>query len=468
MEQESKLKNGIRIVFLSNVVTIVLNLLINFLQPRYLSVESYSLLKSFHLYISYIGILHLGYINGMYLDFGGKTISEIGREKLSINISTLRLFQLIISAAGSLFSLYFHNKLLLFVFISVFPYNLGTYYSCLYQATGDFFNYGSLIAAQTILTFLYNVVLFFIIRTDNAFQFIAAYIFSYVLIWLIPEAKFYRKNYFELKKFFSFSVKEFILNIKSGFLLLLGNFTSIILTSADRWFVKFFLDNTSFAYYSFAASIEGFLNVAISPITLTLYNYFCKNDTPASVKKIRNYVSIFAVLLPAAVFPVKIVLDLVLQKYEASFFVILCLFSSQEFFIIINAIYVNLYKARKQQSLFFKNIIISIIAGIFLNFLSYKIGPRMESFAIATLITSIFYFFLCGSNFNEIRYSITEIFHLLLSAFVLIISGYYLQPLWGLMFYLVTIGIFTFILYKEECSELMHSIETFFSKKLQS
>lgn len=68
-----------------------------------------------------------------------------------------------------------------------------------------------------------------------------------------------------------FSFKELTQNIKAGVLLTVGNLSSVSLTSMDRWFVKALMDNLAFAQYSFAVSMENFMNVAVTPVTITLY-----------------------------------------------------------------------------------------------------------------------------------------------------------------------------------------------------
>ena len=87
---------------------------------------------------------------------------------------------------------------------------------------------------------------------------------------------------------FQFSFEEFIANIKTGLPLTLGNFSSVLLTSIDRWFVKYLMDTVQFAQYSFAVSTEGIVNVALTPITITLYNYFCKHDNIEEIKELET------------------------------------------------------------------------------------------------------------------------------------------------------------------------------------
>lgn len=45
----------------------------------------------------------------------------------------------------------------------------------------------------------------------------------------------------------------------------------------------------AFAQYSFAVSVENFLNLAITPVTTTLYNYFCREERPEAHKDAYNY-----------------------------------------------------------------------------------------------------------------------------------------------------------------------------------
>lgn len=70
-------------VFLSNVVSILGSIVSGFLVPKYLGIDQYAVYKTFALYTSYIGVLHFGYIDGLYLKYGGQRESEIDLQQLS-------------------------------------------------------------------------------------------------------------------------------------------------------------------------------------------------------------------------------------------------------------------------------------------------------------------------------------------------------------------------------------------------
>ena len=106
----------------------------------------------------------------------------------------------------------------------------------------------------------------------------------------------------------------------------------------DRWFVKALLDTMAFAQYSFAVSMENFMNVAVTPVAITLYNFFCREKNVDRIKKIRNQVMIFAAVIVSSAFPARFILETYLRKYLNSSRVMFLLFASQLFYIIIKSI----------------------------------------------------------------------------------------------------------------------------------
>ena len=70
------MQKGIVAVLIANLVNVAFSLATNFLLPKYLSIESYAGIKEFQLYVSYVGLFHLGFVDGIYLKYGGKTLGK--------------------------------------------------------------------------------------------------------------------------------------------------------------------------------------------------------------------------------------------------------------------------------------------------------------------------------------------------------------------------------------------------------
>ena len=70
MKTQSTLKNIFQ-VMMSNCSTILSGVFIGLLIPKIISVEGYGFYKTFTLYMTYVGIFHLGIADGIVLKYGG-------------------------------------------------------------------------------------------------------------------------------------------------------------------------------------------------------------------------------------------------------------------------------------------------------------------------------------------------------------------------------------------------------------
>ncbi|MFR5793423.1 MAG: hypothetical protein ACLUG7_11210 [Lachnospiraceae bacterium] len=450
---DKKLQKGIVAVLIANLVNVAFSLTTNFLLPKHLSIESYAGIKEFQLYVSYVGLFHLGYVDGIYLKYGGKTLGKDVDKEFSTDLSTICIFQTVTTIAVLVVAIILRDRILAFFAISILPQNMSNYFKFLYQATGEFNLYGKAMNLTTISTFALNMVLLFVFRTDSVFWYIAGYVVLYFLIWIVLDV-YFRKNHV-LQKGTLFSFKSFLSNIQAGFLLTLGNLSSIFLTSMDRWFVKALMDTLAFAQYSFAVSVENFLNLAITPVTTTLYNYFCRVNDEEEHRKVFNYVAVFATIIPAAAFPVKFILEVFLAKYIDSAVVVFLLFSAQIFYTVIRSIYVNLYKVQRKQKVYFVKLVIILAIGFALNCGCYAIVHVKEAFAVGTLLSAIVWFFISKTDFKYLKCSKKTELYLFVQLILLLTFGFTLPSVIGCIAYVVATIASLGILMNETLRDLM-------------
>ena len=436
MRRENNLSNGILTVLISNIYILVLNVLTSFLLPKFLSVDSYAQIKTFQLYIGYAGLLHLGYVDGMYVRNGGKELGKLNPKDLASSISTLRTTQLIISFALLIVSLFRKDTVFLAFALAVLPINMTAYFQHLFSAVGEFSKYGLLIKATTIATFIANTSLLFLFRTDRSSLYFAAYVLFDYIIWFILEISMHRTCRLEwgLRSFRFSELKE---NIRNGILLTLGNLSSDLFTGMDRWFVKILLSTADFAQYSFTASTEHFISTITIPVSVTLYNHFCKGISNKEVKQIRNYITIFTVFIITAAFPAKFIIKTSLDNYATATAIIFYLFSAQIFFFPIKCIYVNLYKAQKRQRQYFIKLILSIIAGFILNAVCFAFMHNKESVAIGTILSALFWWLLCVLDFKEINSRVKDIAFMIIELVTFNICGLAFNSIVGCVIYLL-------------------------------
>lgn len=438
---------GIIVILIANILNMIFGLATGFILPKYLSVETYAIIKTFQLYLSFVGLFHMGYADGMYLRYGGKNLKDLNEKNLKKTISTMNIFQIVVSIIMVIISIKLNELLLILFSLDIFGYNMVDFYKRMYQAIGKFNSYSRIINIVTALNFISNMMLLLIFRSDNAYLYVLGYVIVDYLIFFVLTLKF--SITFNSVKICRFDFKELTSNIKEGILLLLGNFSSIILTSMDRWFTKILLTTLDFAQYSFAVSIENFLNVAITPVTITFYNYLCRIKSMPRIVQLRNYINIFSACLIATFFPVKFILETYLNKYYQSLNVIVFLFASQFFYIIIKGIYVNLYKSRLQQKRYFIQVLIVIIVGFLLNALFYKIIPCKESFSVATFISAMIWYLICIFDVKDIRPSIKELLFIICEVCVFILSSFMFNSIIGFFVYIMATLTLIFIFMRE-------------------
>lgn len=453
-------RKGIFYVFIANAINLIFSLFTSLFLPKFLSIDTYSYIKLFQLYITYVGILHLGYSDGMYLRLGGKKKKELDNKEIIKEFNTFKVFQLIIVIILSGISLIIKNEMLLLCSLAVLPINIGNYVRNLYQATGEFKKYSRYTNISTLLIFIVNIYLLFIIKTDHALYYIIGYIISYLIYSLFIEWEVYKE--FGSNK--NLSIKYFIENIKSGFLLMIGSFCNVIFTGIDRLFVQFLLGNIKFAYYSFAVSIENLLSVFITPISTVLYNYFCTNNNNENIKRIKGYLLTLSSYLIASAFVIKYIIYNFIDKYMAASDILFILFAATYLSIIVRCIHINLYKSNKKQNKYFKSMILIIILSIITNIVGYTINKSNYSIAIATLIVNGIWFVLGELEFKENRMNIKSYLYIVLTILLFFICNYINSIIIAFFVYIILITIVTILFMKDSINYLKLNIKQIIRK----
>ena len=429
------MKKGIFQITIANIISLIIGLITNFVLPAFLSIETYAHIKTYSFYISYAGVFTLGYCDGMYLRYGGKRLGDINSEEISNDFGNNTFLLILAGSAVLLLGLYQGNTVLCFFAIGLVFYDLLGTVRLLCQAVGEYKLYSFSINCEKLIIFITSIILLFIFNSNDPYVYISVQILASVIILLLilfPE--FIRKGLLKKIKVCCPIIRE---TIREGFVLMIGNLSVGIFTGIDRWFIKLLMTSVQFAYYSYAISMETVIGLFMSPLTVVMYNYFCLDHEKREIMKIKRLIAIWGFVLIATAFPAKFILINFIPKYKDSISVLFWLFLAQAFMFVVQGVYINLYKAKKQQALYLKQIIEMIIIAILTNSVFYIIVKKMDSFAIATAITSIIWFAMCEKKYYVYRFSKRESIGIILISIIYIMCGYSLNPVTGLIVYSV-------------------------------
>lgn len=456
MDQKSSgtsVKKGIVYVFVANAINLAISLFTAFFLPKFLSVDAYANIKLFTLYVTYLGILHLGYADGMYLRNGGKSIITIDGKETKIEFNTFKIFQVVMCFLLMGISLIIGNQILFLCSLVVLPVGVSNYVRNLYTAVGEFKKYSRYTNINTIMIFVINIMLLFIIKTDFYLWYIIGYIVVYFLYWAFIEHEL-RKLLGKTKRSFKFEKRYMKENIGSGIFLMTGNFCNVIFTSIDRLFVKNLLGMVEFAYYSFAVSIENMLNIFITPISTTMYNYFCRENRKEKVLKIKRYSLLLAAAIIALAFPAKFIIEYWLPKYTSSIDVLFFLIAAQYAAIMVKIVHVNLYKARKQQKKYFKIMLCVIGISALLDVVGYLLFQNMIAIAVATLMTNVVWLLIGEIDLKEYALRLKDYVFFVINIVVFVICGLCLETIPGFTAYCIFAATSSLIFEFKTCKTL--------------
>ncbi|MDM0527883.1 capsular biosynthesis protein [Clostridium perfringens] len=449
-----RLKNSILKIFSANFLSMISSLVIGFIVPTVLSVNEYAHLKTYTFYISYITIFHLGFIDGMYIKYGGKTLSEIDKSELKLEHIICLITQSVISFIFIVISIITKDLIIFFMAISIIPVNMISFHKQFYQAVGEFKKYVNILNVYTVFNLIFNIVLAIILRLDNYKYYCIVSIISNIIVYIYSEVKYY-KVFRNISTSYNSKVWN---NIKIGFFILIGNLSVSLLYGLDRWFVKIFYSSVDFAYYSFAISMLSLINTLISAITITFYNYIAKYENKELINKVKKYLIIIGAISSLGYFGFSAIINIVLNKYMPSLDIIAILFSAYPYMILINALFVNLYKIRKDEKKYLKVVVLMLLISVVYNVFALFISDNPTSIAFATTLGFITWYIYSSKDFKYLKPNKNEILFLLINFVAFLITSH--MKMWfvgGIVYFiilLVSIKLCFDSIFKEICKYL--------------
>lgn len=447
-----ELKKNIISVGFVNILSVVSGLILGFIIPSVLSIEDYSYLKTYTFYVSYVGLLHFGFIDGMYLKYGGKSFNDINKKELKCEHKVFFMIQLIVTFIAIIVSIFLKDKILFIVALTIIPVNILSFNRSFFQATGQFKKYTSMMYFYILFYFFGNLVLTFVFNSDSYIYYCIVTLAANLIVAIYLEKKLLGV----FKKVDNIYFKDVWKNIKTGFFVLLGNFSVLIFCAIDRWFIKFFYTVEEFAYYSFAISVINIMNVLINCISITMYNYIARSYDEKKLLKLKDYILLISCLSTISYFVFNGIIKLFLWKYIPSLQVISVLYLSYPYMMIINILYINIYKSKKQEKKYFL-VVVKMLAVACAYNVSALLFKSMTAIAIATTLSYITWYIYSMKDFKFLKIVKREGFYLILISFFFIACTNLSNCLFAGVIYSLIVFTVTMLLYRNEFFSLLRS-----------
>lgn len=378
-------KKDILKVFGTNLVKMIVAFISAFIIPMVLSVDDYGKYKLYTFYASYLGVTHLGYCDGIYLKYGGYSETQIDSRNIRREWSTLLIYESFLACTFLIYGIYSQDLIIVCLALTVVPNVVFTFYTQIFQATGDFSKYTKMINLSTLFNLLLNLLLVIIgIGSYEIYMLgsVTIQIFSFV----IGTVYFSREGWIGCS---GFSASLLYNYIKMGFLLMVGNFAYMLFIGIDKWFIQFTMTISDFSMYSFASQLMTVVNMFITPVSMTLYSNMSRRKDRKFEVKVKKMLLVFLMLFPMAVYAISFVIQRYMQQYASSVEIVSVLLITQIFLMLNLAVFVNIYKTYKKQRDYFIRLSIALIAAFFMDFCVFINGASTLGYAVATLISCL-------------------------------------------------------------------------------
>lgn len=338
--------------FLSQVVSLFSSLIISFILPKFIGVETFGYWQLFMLYTSYVGILHFGFSDGLYIKLGGSDFKKIDYQTYTPQIRLVVLIQVIFAALLFVYSYTYikgdDQKQLVLYCLSAFILIDNTYklLSFIFMATGEMIFYSKTVMLEKSIFSIAVLMCLLYIDGSNVKYIIFIYLVCHLIVCCLSIKK-YRNFFSHYKCNFLQTCLNIYNNCKIGIVLMASNIMATLIVGSCKFIVERFWDIETFSKISFSLTISTFLLFFISQISYVLFP-FLRKVSPTTQGEILTKAtfgltcgSFFAFSL---IFPIYGLLYFWLPKYHESLYFLTILAPICIYEIRTNLLYNTFFK----------------------------------------------------------------------------------------------------------------------------
>lgn len=381
----------------ANIVSVFVAVILGLVLPKHLSLEEYAEYKTFTLLAGYVGIVHFGYVDGVFSLYAGKCIRSINATQLKSELFFFAAIQCFVSFSGFWIGVCLGNTLFSLLFLSICFINILNYFRKMYQATDETKLYTRCLILPSVINLI--ITLFFLIRgKTEACLYIITYICSYCFAVVIECKEISSMTRLADISFEKWEKHAFYL-IKLGWIFLLGNFMVNIFYGIDRIFIKIFFETTAFSYYSFAISMQNIVVSILQSVTIILYPYLARVREISS--KIRCFVLVVGTFSLCSYFIFEFLVKTYIVQYVESLDIIAISVGIFPYMLYINSITINIYKIKMENARYFKIIFCMTLVLVVLNIFATNFG-NYKLIAWSTFVCYLVWFYY--SRLSKITY----------------------------------------------------------------
>jgi len=383
----------------SNLISLVISTLIVIVVPKLVGVEEYGYWQLYLFYSSYVGFLHFGWSDGIYLRYGGEEYNDLDKKTFSSQFYLMIVFQFCIAAIIVITSVIFVNDndrifILVMVALNAIIVNVLSVLLLTLQATNRIKDYAQINIISRVSYALLTIVFLSIGLREYKVMIGADLIGkTFSLIYAIYACKdivIHKMNSLNV------GIDETTENIRVGIKLMFANIASMLIIGVVRFGIENSWDVSTFGKISLTLSVSSLLMIFINAIGVVIFPVLRKLNTktlPELYSVIRDALmtALFGILI--LYFPMNAILSNWLPSYADSLAYMALLFPISiyegKMGLLINTYLKTLRKEKYIMRVNAVVLMISVIATFFTTVMFKNLNAAILSILIVISLRSI-------------------------------------------------------------------------------
>lgn len=310
--------------FGANLTSLCISIFMVMFVPKFLSVNDYGLWQLFLFYFSYLGFLHFGWEDGIYLRYAGKNYDELDRKTFAGQFYGIIALQIVlavlVSSIGQILVSDSVKRTALICAVWLAPFvNFNNLCNFIMQITDRIKDYAKLLLSEQVLFFL-GVVFFLLVLHCNEFRYMYyAKLLSVVGITLVSGylCRSLLRHRYPLKQVLTEAGENLLVGSK----LMLANIASMLIIGIVRYGISIGWDVATFGKVSLTLGVSNFLMVFINSVSVVFFPIVKRMDESrranayATIRNMLDFI-LFAALI--GYYPLRCILAWWLPKYADS------------------------------------------------------------------------------------------------------------------------------------------------------
>jgi len=399
----------------SSYIVLISSIALSLLLPKYMSVTDYGWYKVYNLYTNYIGLLQIGFVDGIYLYYCGTEYDKLPRSEFRFYSRFVLWSQLLFTGLLILVALFVsgpYKVILILLACEIVIHNTCNYFKSIAQITQKF----DLLAKRNIIysVSIILIVLVYAILIRKSVVINIEYQI-YIPITLILEflltifyVRYFHDICFGSVETTKSKVKITKEMISIGLPLTVANITSGLVLTLDRQFVSILFSTETYAYFAFAYSLISVVTVSITAVATVLFPMLKKMSVQSIIGRydqIVSFVLIVAGFCLALLVPIEQFVAFYLPKYKESFSVLEIVLPEILFTSCIELIIHNIYKVTNTEKQYFLNVLVVLGCGIVSIYLSYLLFKSPQAISCASIFTMLIWYTITEEKLRK-RYGL--------------------------------------------------------------